>query len=57
MFRSFGKDEGVDQGRPAETGERLPEVTLFVLLRAAGVVGADPIDLTPQDAAPERIHV
>src|ERR671921_581040 len=57
VFRAFGKNEGIDQSRPAETGERLPEVTLFVLLRAAGVVGADPIDLTACHTAPERIHV
>src|SRR5215211_2404863 len=54
VFRALGKDEGIDQSRPAETGECLPEVTLFVLLRAAGVVGADPIDLTACHTAPER---
>src|SRR5215208_4374994 len=57
VFRAFGKDEGIDQSRPAETGECLPEVTLFVLLRTAGVVGADPIDLTACHTAPERIHI
>ena len=53
VSRAFGEDEGVDQGRPAESGQRLPEVALLVGLGAAGVVGADPIYLAAHDP-PER---
>ena len=55
--QSLGQHERVDEGGAAEAGQGLPEVSLLVLLRAAGVVGADPVDLAAQHAAPQGVHV
>src|ERR687897_1890890 len=54
---ALGEHERVDEGGAAEARQRLQEVTLFVLLRAAGVIGADPVYLTANYPPPERVHV